>query len=46
MYDSMKVRVENVVEKGNIGDEYITGEQERELSRSGQMDFHVKIIPL
>ncbi|KAB1215438.1 Cellulose synthase-like protein G3 [Morella rubra] len=29
MYDSMKIRVENVVERGKLGDEYITGEEER-----------------
>ena len=30
LYESMKVRVENVVERGKVGDEYITGEQERQ----------------
>ncbi|KAA8520973.1 hypothetical protein F0562_011646 [Nyssa sinensis] len=30
MYESMKIRVEKVVEKGKVGDEYITGEQERQ----------------
>ncbi|XP_062074606.1 cellulose synthase-like protein G3 [Humulus lupulus] len=29
MYESMKVRVENVVERGKVGDENITGEDER-----------------
>ncbi|KAE8055152.1 hypothetical protein FH972_012013 [Carpinus fangiana] len=29
MYDSMKFRVENVVERGKVGDEYITGEEDR-----------------
>ncbi|XP_062146669.1 cellulose synthase-like protein G3 isoform X2 [Alnus glutinosa] len=29
MYDSMKFRVENAVERGKVGDEYITGEEER-----------------
>ncbi|XP_024028555.1 cellulose synthase-like protein G3 [Morus notabilis] len=28
MYESMKVRVENVVERGKVGDEFITGEEE------------------
>ena len=30
MYTSMKGRVENVVERGKVGDEYITCEEERE----------------
>ncbi|XVF12937.1 hypothetical protein REPUB_Repub08aG0163000 [Reevesia pubescens] len=30
MYDSMKVRVENVVEAGKVGDEYITNDQDRQ----------------
>ena len=28
MYESMKVRVENVLERGKVGEEYITCEQE------------------
>ncbi|PON34228.1 Cellulose synthase [Parasponia andersonii] len=28
LYESMKVRVENVVERGKVGDEYITGQEE------------------
>ncbi|CAL5442742.1 unnamed protein product [Camellia sinensis] len=30
MYESMKARVENVVERGNVGDEYIASHQQRE----------------
>ncbi|KAL6986440.1 hypothetical protein U1Q18_019800 [Sarracenia purpurea var. burkii] len=30
MYESMKVRVENVVERGNVDGDYITSEQERQ----------------
>ncbi|XP_028117505.1 cellulose synthase-like protein G3 isoform X2 [Camellia sinensis] len=30
MYESMKARVENVVERGKVGDEYITNQQQRE----------------
>ena len=30
MYDEMKIRVENVVERGKVGDEYITSEQQRQ----------------
>ncbi|KAI7989419.1 Cellulose synthase-like protein G3 [Camellia lanceoleosa] len=30
MYESMKARVENVVEKGMVGDEYISNQQQRE----------------
>jgi hypothetical protein len=29
MYDSMKFRVENAVQRGKVGDEYIAGEEER-----------------
>ena len=29
MYDSMKIRVENVVERGKVGDEYITREESK-----------------
>ena len=31
MYHDMKMKVENVVERGNVGDEYINGEQERKV---------------
>lgn len=30
MYESLKVKVENVVERGKIGDEYITHELQRQ----------------
>ncbi|KAG2680823.1 hypothetical protein I3843_11G116300 [Carya illinoinensis] len=29
MYDNMKIRVDNAVERGKVGDEYMTGEEER-----------------
>ncbi|KAF5478064.1 hypothetical protein F2P56_004654 [Juglans regia] len=28
MYDNMKIKVDNVVERGKVGDEYMTGEEE------------------
>lgn len=31
MYESMKIRVEHVMEKGKIEDEYITSDEERQI---------------
>ncbi|KAG8375135.1 hypothetical protein BUALT_Bualt10G0068900 [Buddleja alternifolia] len=40
MYESMKIKVENVVERGKISDEYISSEEERQiLSQYWTNDF-------
>ncbi|KAJ4835006.1 hypothetical protein Tsubulata_013260, partial [Turnera subulata] len=39
MYETMKVRVEQVLERGKVGDEYITTDQEREAFMQWDNDF-------
>ncbi|KAL6959707.1 hypothetical protein U1Q18_039860 [Sarracenia purpurea var. burkii] len=39
MYESMKVRVENVVNRGRVGDEYVTSEQERQIYNKWTKEF-------
>ncbi|KAF2316151.1 hypothetical protein GH714_041489 [Hevea brasiliensis] len=39
MYESMKMRVEHVVEKGKIGDEYITSDEERQAFNQWTHNF-------
>ncbi|KAF2316153.1 hypothetical protein GH714_041491 [Hevea brasiliensis] len=46
MYESMKIRVEHVVEKGKIGGEYITSDESAKLSINGLITSQAKIILL
>ncbi|KAF9685948.1 hypothetical protein SADUNF_Sadunf03G0107700 [Salix dunnii] len=39
MYESMKVKVEHVLERGTVGDQYITSDQEREAFNQWSSDF-------
>ncbi|KAJ9148098.1 hypothetical protein P3X46_030192 [Hevea brasiliensis] len=39
MYENMKMRVEHVVEKGKIGDEYITSDEERQAFNQWTHNF-------
>lgn len=39
MYERMKSRIENVVEKGKVTDEYITSEQERQAFSKWTHEF-------
>lgn len=39
MYESMKERVENVVDSGKVTDDYITNAQEREAFNKWTQDF-------
>ena len=48
MYESMKMRVEHVVEIGKVSDEYITSDQEREafdkwMDRFTRQDHPIKM---
>ncbi|KAL7159880.1 hypothetical protein ABFS83_01G056700 [Erythranthe nasuta] len=46
MYESMKMKVENAVEKGKISEEYITSEEERQiLSQYCNKDFNRQSHP-
>lgn len=39
MYESMKVRVEHVVERGKVGEEFIDGDRERRALSKWTDDF-------
>ncbi|KAJ6703426.1 hypothetical protein OIU85_029388 [Salix viminalis] len=39
MYESMKVKVEHVLERGTVGDQYITSDQEREAFNQWSSNF-------
>uniref|UniRef100_A0A6N2JX91 Cellulose synthase (UDP-forming) n=1 Tax=Salix viminalis TaxID=40686 RepID=A0A6N2JX91_SALVM len=39
MYESMKVKVEHVLERGTVGDQYITSDQEREAFNKWSSNF-------
>ncbi|WCJ26557.1 cellulose synthase like G3 [Euphorbia peplus] len=39
MYENMKIRVENVMEKGHIDDEYLANDQVREIFKQWTPDF-------
>ena len=39
MYHSMKIKVENVVKRGKVGDEYIIGEEEQKAFNKWKDSF-------